>query len=524
MAGFKFDYKLGQWSLIQEGGSTPSGTTTTTTPSSTTTTKPSTTTTVAPSTTTGTTLPPTTKPSTTKPPITVTSTGSTGGFNLNQEIAKIDDAAKAYREATGSEPSAAWYTAKMLPIQTYLNDKQAERDAAAQRAKDIADRTYQERVRAEENAREDKYREAQLALSRAAAGSTEAARRQERLDALAKEKRDREFQLAQENRQNQFAIDAENRAAARQDALEAIARVRGIRGGEAAAQVFESAAGKRTLAGLQRIKELYDPMSQMANDEFATQLDLLSKDFETARGQVTGAGQDFLQNFVDSIAYKEVPISMFEAPTNPLLAALQSQGAGTGEVQAVSDYAKQFATTTADLGKWAASQLNVGQQNFDIAAKRAAVGATTAALQGLAGQEPRIKAAMQADVNRRLQEIALQRAQASEGVYNRQADMEDRAAAIRAETLAKYGPTQQELDEIIPKKDESKKPDEPTAREVDDSWASKNAAYLTGGLDPNAAAAANEAARKKAEEEAARVAAERAKGIEQAKAMRRAEF
>ena len=482
MGGFKFDNKLGQWILIQDG-STPSGTTTTTVPS-TKTTPSTTTTTVAPSTTTGTTLPPVVKT-----PINVTSTGSTGGFDLNKEIAKIDDAAKAYREATSSEPSAAWYTARLLPIQTYLNDKQVERENAAARAKEIADRVYQDRVRAEENAREDKYREAQLALSRAAAGSAAAARAQERLDALAKEKRDREFQLAQENRQNQFVIDAENRAAARQDALEAVARVRGIRGGEAAAQVFESAAGKRTLEGLQRIKELYDPMSQMANDEFATQLDLLSKDFETARGQVQGAGEDFLKSFVDSVAYQNVPITTLEAPTNPLLAALQSQGAGTGEVQAVSDFAKQFATSTSDLGKWAASQLNVGQQNFDVASKRAATGATTAALQGLAGQEPRIKAGMQADLNKRLQDIALQRAQAQESVYARQRDMEDRAAAIRAETLAKYGPE----DKTTTTKDTQ--------------------------TEDEAAKAAAEAKRK-AEEEAAK----RAAGITAAKAARTSEF
>jgi hypothetical protein len=480
---FKFNIKTGTWELVTQDGSTPSGTTTTTVPS-TKTTMPTTTTTVAPSTTTGTTLPPVVKT-----PINVTSTGSTGGFDLNKEIAKIDDAAKAYREATSSEPSAAWYTARLLPIQTYLNDKQVERETAAARAKDIADRTYQDRVRAEENAREDKYREAQLALSRAAAGSAAAARAQERLDALAKEKRDREFQLAQENRQNQFAIDAENRAAARQDALEAVARVRGIRGGEAAAQVFESAAGKRTLEGLQRIKELYDPMSQMANDEFATQLDLLSKDFETARGQVQGAGEDFLKSFVDSVAYQNVPITTLEAPTNPLLAALQSQGAGTGEVQAVSNFAKQFATSTSDLGKWAANQLNIGQQNFDIASKRAATGATTAALQGLAGQEPRIKAGMQADLNKRLQDIALQRAQAQESVYARQRDMEDRAAAIRAETLAKYGPE----DKTTTTKDTQ--------------------------TEDEAAKAAAEAKRK-AEEEAAK----RAAGITAAKAARTSEF
>ena len=463
---FRFDYKTGQW--VQ--------TTPTTVPSTTT----------PPTTTPPTTTPPTTTPPTTVPPVVVkkTTNSTPQPFDLDKEIAKIDDAAKAYLESTGEQPSTAWYTAKMLPIQTYLNDKDAERQAAADRAKTIADRQYQTRLIAEENAREDKYRQAQLDLQRAAAGSAAAARAQERRDALDKEKRDRKFQLAQENRQNQFAIDAENRAAARQDALEAVARIRGIEGGEAAAQVLESDAGRRTLEGLQRIKDLYDPMDKMANEEFATQLDLLSKDFETARGQVKGAGEDFLKSFVDSVAYQNVPISTLEAPTNPLLAALQSQGAGTGEVQAVSDFAKQFATSTSDLGKWAASQLNVGQQNFDIASKRASTGATTAALQGLAGQEPRIKAGMQSDLNKRLQDIALQRAQSEESVYARQQDAESRAAALRAETLMKYG-----------------KPDKPKETETQDE-----------------AAKAAEAAKKKAEEEA------RKAGIAQAKAARKPEF
>lgn len=484
---FRFDYQTGTWKVVPTESSTPSGTTTTTTPSTTTTTPKTTTTTQAPTTTSGatTTTTPTVRPATTVPPSGVTPTTT---LDLDQIVAEINDQAREFALDAGVMPSSEWFKTQMLPVQTWL-DKQAEaRKAAADAAKTVSDRAYDDRVRAEDNKREDDYRAAQLALSKAAAGSAAAARAQERLDNIAKEKRDRKFALDQENRQNQFAIDAENRAAARQDALEAAARVRGIAGGNAAADLLESAAGKRTLEGLARIKELYDPMEEMTNNEFATQIQLLAEDFKMARGQVAGAEQNFLENFVDSVAYNQVPISTFEAPTNPLLASLKAQGAGTGEVEGVANLAKQFATSTSDLGKWAASQLNVGQQNYDIAAKRAAKGATTAALQGLAGQEPRIKAGMQADVNKRLQEIAMQRSRAQEDVYNRQADKEDAANALRAETLIKYG-----------------KPDEPKKEET------------TGG-NVDAAAAAAEAAKKKAEE-AARKAA-----ITQVQAARKSEF
>lgn len=387
-------------------------------------------------------------------------------------------------------PPDSWLKPRQALLQGQIDAQTAARQEIVDRNNVILSQNFSTQQQLLENSREDKYRQAQLDLQRAAAGSAAAVRAQERLDALAKEKRDRAAQIAAEERAQQQQIDAEKRQIAREDALAAEARLRGIEGGNAAADYLFSQAGRRTTEGLQRIKELYDPMQKMADSEFATQLELLANDFKTARGQVTGAGEDFLKNFVDSIAYKDVPITTLEAPTNPLLAALQSQGAGTGEVQAVSDFAKQFATSTSDLGKWAASQLNIGQQNFDIASKRAATGATTAALQNLAGQEPRIKAGMQADFNKRLQDIAMQRAQAEESVYARQAAQEDSAAALRAQTLAQYG--------TAPKPQEPAKTQE---TKTDDE-----------------AAKAAEAARKKAEEEA------RKAGIAQREAFRRGEF
>lgn len=383
-------------------------------------------------------------------------------------------------------PPDSWLKPRQALLQGQIDAQTAARQEAIDYNNVIMTQNFSTKQTLLENAREDKYRQAQLDLQRAAAGSAAAARAQERLDALAKEKRDRAAQIAAEERAQKQQVDAEKRQIAREDALAAEARLRGIEGGNAAADYLFSQAGQRTAQGLQRIKELYDPMQKMADSEFATQLELLAKDFETARGQVKGAGEDFLKNFVDSVAYQNVPITTLEAPTSPLLAALQSQGAGTGEVQAVSDFAKQFATSTSDLGKWAASQLNIGQQNFDIAAKRAATGATTAALQGLAGQEPRIKAGMQADLNKRLQDIAMQRAQAEESVYARQAAQEDSAAALRAQTLAQYG---------------TKEPTKTEETKTDDE-----------------AAKAAEAARKKAEEEA------RKAGIAQVTAARKSEF
>ena len=366
---------------------------------------------------------------------------------IAKQIAILNEKAALYATANlGEPPSDDWWRVQSIPLNTRVNaDVVAAQTAADAKAAQLT-RDYNDATIAKDNLREDKYRAAQLALTKAAAGSAAAARAQARLDDLAKEKRDTKFKLEQEFRQNQFQMDAENRqniakieAENRQNALAEIARIRGIEGGEAAADVLESAIGTNTFAALARIKAVYDPMGQAAEDDFATQIDLLSKNFAKARGNVTSAGTEFLETFADSVAYKDVPFSTFNAPTNPLLASLKAQGAGTGEVDAISALAQATAGSTSDLAKWAAGQLNVGQQNFDSAVKNASRGATQSALQGLASREPEIGAGMKSDLNKRLGDIASQRAGAEENVYAREQDAQDRATAMRAQTLAQYG-------------------------------------------------------------------------------------
>lgn len=423
---------------------------------------------------------------------------------IAKKIAAINDQAKLITDAnSGEPPSAAWWTVQTAGIEASINAGVATaRTAAEAKAAQLA-QDYDAKVRADAALIDAKQAAAQLAATKAAAGSAAAARAQARLDDLAKEKRDRKFSLEQEYRQNQFQIDSENRqniakieAENRQNALAEIARIRGIEGGEAAADVLESAIGTNTFAALARIKKLYDPMGQAAEDDFATQIDLLSKNFAKARGNVESAGIEFLETFADSVAYKDVPFSTFNAPTNPLLASLKAQGAGTGEVDAMSALAQATATSTSDLAKWATGQLNVGQQNFDSAVKNASRGATQSALQGLAGREPEIGAGMKSELNKRLGDIAMQRAGAEENVYAREQEAQDRANAMRAQTLAQYGTR-------TPKEDIAKfePPDD----------------------DPDAAAtaAAAAAAKQKAEAEAA---AKRIAGINARQGMRTNEF
>jgi len=432
---------------------------------------------------------------------------------IAKKVAAINDQAKQYFETNGEQPSAAWWTAQTAGIDASINAGVAAARTAADEAAAKLVRDYNDKTIAAENLREDKYRAAQLALSQAAAGSAAARFAQTRIDEINKEKRDTKFKLEQEFRQNQFQIDSENRqniakieAENRQNALAEIARIRGIEGGEAAAKVLESAIGTNTFAALARIKKLYDPMGQAAEDDFATQIDLLSKNFAKARGNVASAGTEFLETFADSVAYKDVPFSTFNAPTNPLLASLKAQGAGTGEVDAISALAQATATSTSDLAKWAAGQLNVGQQNFDSAVKNASRGATQSALQGLAGREPEIGAGMKSELNKRLGDIAMQRAGAEENVYAREQEAQDRATAMRAQTLAQYG-TKPPAVSVAPVVSVA-----PSGRPIDADYASKEAAYNRPAQTNEEIAALKakqeaEIAKKKAAEEAAAKAA-----------------
>jgi len=422
---FTLNPRSGQWEIVQRPQTSPEPPKTTTT--STTVPKTTTTPTTLPkTTTTPTTLPKTTTPSPVIPKPILTPT------QVDDTVKKVAQDAEAYFDKNGVQPDSAWWAARLVAVNAAISQNSTNLKLQADAELIRLNNEYEKALKAEERLADEKARAA-------AAGASSAAAARARADALAKEKRDRKFQLDQEHRQNQFQIDAESRAAARQDALAEIARIRGIEGGEAAATFLESTIGTNTFEALERIKNLYDPMEERSESDFAIQLDLLSKNFAKARGSVEDAGTQFLETFADSVAYKDVPISTFNAPTNPLLASLKAQGAGTGEVDAVSALAQSTSQSTSDLAKWATSQLNVGQQNFDAAAKNASRGATTAALQGLASREPEIGAGMRSDLNKRLNDIAVQRAGAEENVYNRESDARDRAAAIRAETLAKYG-------------------------------------------------------------------------------------
>ena len=232
-----------------------------------------------------------------------------------------------------------------------------------------------------------------------------------------------------------------------------IDRIRNIKGGREGEAFLREQAVTRKTEMLKRVAELYDPQKTKSKEDLTTVLQSASDAFDLAEQQVSGAQTNFEQQFRPSTAYEGVPVSTFNVADNPLLAALQSQGAGTEQVQAATDLARQTAQSTSDLEKWAMSQLNVGQQNYGSAQQNAAQMGTMAALQQLGGRRADVKTGIEQQFADALAKIGAEQTGAESKVDETIADIITKADEMRADTTTKYGNLPSET-----KKPEEKKP------------------------------------------------------------------
>lgn len=232
-----------------------------------------------------------------------------------------------------------------------------------------------------------------------------------------------------------------------------------------------------------RIRDLYDGLDVSAKAQFDDSISQLGLDVDAGTNTIATASKSFADNFQGSKSYQGVPTSQMDVGANPLLAALQSQGAGTEAVAGATDAANQSMKSTADLQKWMLEQLNTGSQNFDSSVRNAASQAQASSIADLAARKVSITGGMTRDytaarnanaasrsaeesanaraLQDRLTSIAMQRgSQESANATNLAAalaaiktgtfdatssankslqDQLDEAAAMRARSLATYG-------------------------------------------------------------------------------------
>ena len=222
--------------------------------------------------------------------------------------------------------------------------------------------------------------------------------------------------------------------------LKDIETARARAAGESAATFLESSAASQKATADKRIEDLYGGLQTSAKDRLDLMLKQLETDTATAQNTVTGANEQFNKSFTPSVGYT-APVTTLNVAENPLLAALQQQGAGTEEVQAATNLAQQTAGATSDLQKWAMGQLGVGQQNYEAGVQNANSQALQAALQNLATRKSQVGTSFQSGYQTELDKIAADQASAQSDSDAAIQKLIDEAANIRAKTIAETGIT-----------------------------------------------------------------------------------
>jgi hypothetical protein len=228
-------------------------------------------------------------------------------------------------------------------------------------------------------------------------------------------------------------------------------------------------------------------------------LDALLKAVSAGQGQISGAENQFLSSLVTPTAYSDVPLVDLSTtqPVNPLMGALGAEGADTAGVTGQSAMDAALAAQFAQLSRNTASQLNTGSQNYMNALRNAGVGAAAAGRQELATGQTAYQNQINAKYSDLANQLAMQRLQAQQ-----EADI--RAAQARAEAAA-YGeapaaaqPPATAQPPVTAQPPAVTDPLQPPVTEQPP-------------VDPNAAAVAAEAERKRREREAAIAAVQAAR-------------
>jgi len=274
-----------------------------------------------------------------------------------------------------------------------------------------------------------------------------------------------------ENEQKRFDTASKAQAGASNAAAVAAAkakkeeqeRVRKVKGGRQGEAFLREQANTRKAEMLKRVAELYDPLETKSKEDMAVFLQNASDAFDLAETQVGESQTKFEEQFKPSTAYQGAPVSTFNVADNPLIAALQQQGAGTAEVGAATDYARQTAAQTSALEKWANEQLNVGQQNYGSAVQNAAQMGTMAALQQLGGRRAEVKSGIEQQFADALSKIAQERTSAESGVDDTIAKIITAADELAAKTTADYGNLPKEEKPAEPKPKKPAAPAKPAA-------------------------------------------------------------
>lgn len=154
---------------------------------------------------------------------------------------------------------------------------------------------------------------------------------------------------------------------------------------------YETSAGTAKTDAMKRIADLYNPQIADLGTQKQSQLDFLQQVLGQAGTDINASEQNFLANIKNPTAYTNVPLLNIPQQQNALLAALQSQGADTGQVAAQSasdasmnDFMKQLLTRSNE-------QYGNAQTNYVDALRNAGIVAAKSGRDYLSLEQPRLQ-------------------------------------------------------------------------------------------------------------------------------------
>ena len=240
--------------------------------------------------------------------------------------------------------------------------------------------------------------------------------------------------LRNEYRTNQAKVEAETEEAAAetagdQNAFEAILN---------AATGYESTARSASEKALDALRELYAPQETALGTQRQSQIDLLKRVLGQSAADIDTGEQNFISSIRPTTAYTDLPLTALPQQQNALIAALQSQGAGTGEVQAQQASDAALNDFTRQLLQRSAAQYGDVQQNYLNSLINAGRGASQAGRDYLSLEKPRLESGIQSRYDELLAGLAGERASAESDVQTRLQDALNKAAEVRVGATEKY--------------------------------------------------------------------------------------
>lgn len=238
----------------------------------------------------------------------------------------------------------------------------------------------------------------------------------------------KEYQTEQ-TKQQEAVADAAAESAANQTSYEAIL------GG---AKNYESTAQTASEKALKALADLYAPQESSLTTQRQNQLDLLKQVLGQSTADIAAGEQQFVSGVRPTSAYTDLPLTALPQQQNALIAALQSQGAGTGEIQAQQASDAALNDFTKQLLQRSAAQYGDVQQNYLNSVINAGRGASQAGRDYLSMQRPQLETSIGSEYDKLLANLRSDRAGAESDVQTRLQDALNKAEEARMEGAIKY--------------------------------------------------------------------------------------